>query len=101
MVSARPDGEVVKIPMSRTDRIPSSLAHSGSRGISFGGADAASAKGVEILRISEGGTFSKKVRTVERVPPLAPEDLRGLVLGIGWSIEVGETLLDLVDVTGD
>ena len=43
--------------------------------MSFGGGDAARAKGVIDFVSSEDGSQSKMLMIVLRVPPLAPEDL--------------------------
>jgi hypothetical protein len=70
-----PEGEVVTVPRSRIQRAPKSLWMMDSLGMSFGGVDAARAKGVIDFVSSEEGSQSKTLRMVLRVPPLAPEDL--------------------------
>lgn len=75
VISAMPEGEVVTVPRSRIQRAPKSLLMMESRGMSVGGVDAARAKGVMDFISSEDGSQSKMLRTVLRVPPLAPEVL--------------------------
>lgn len=66
------------MPRSRIQRAPKSLLMMDSRGMSFGGVDAARAKGVIDFISSEDGSQSKMLRTVLRVPPLAPDVLEYL-----------------------
>lgn len=75
-MSARPDGEVVRVPRSGTERTPKSFPRRGSPGRFFGGVEAASENGLVDLMRSEMERLSKVLRMVARVPPLAPELLR-------------------------
>jgi hypothetical protein len=81
VMSAIPDGDVVRVPKSRTDLTPRILSTSGSLGTFLGGAEAAKAKGSVDLRMSDKERESKIVRIVFRVPPLGPELLHKIVRG--------------------
>lgn len=72
-MSARPEGEVVRVPRSGTERTPRSFPIMGSLGRLFGGGAAARANWSVDLRRSEMERLSKTVRMVASVPPLGPE----------------------------
>ena len=76
VTSAVPEGLVVSVPKSRTDRTPRIWLRIDSLGIPWGGAEAERAKGSPIFFNSEMGDDSIMVRIVERVPPLGPEVLQ-------------------------
>ena len=76
VTSAVPDGLVVSVPRSRTDRTPRIWVRIDSLGIPCGGAEADRAKGFAMFFNSEMGKDSIMVRIVERVPPLGPEVLQ-------------------------
>lgn len=78
-MSAIADGDVVRVPKSRTDLTPRILSTSGSLGTFLGDAEAAKAKGSVDLRMSEKERESKIVSTVFSVPPLGPELLHRAV----------------------
>lgn len=61
------------MPRSRTERTPRSFSCREVLGVSFGGVDAAKAKGLEALARSDRDMVSNVVRMVDSVPPLAPE----------------------------
>lgn len=75
VMSQIPDGEVVTVPRSRIERTPKIFSRIESRGMFFGGGDAANEKGVIDLDSSDIEKPSKMVRIVFMVPPLGPEDL--------------------------
>jgi hypothetical protein len=81
VMSAIADGDVVRVPKSRTDLTPRILSRIGSRGIFLGGAEAAKTKGSVDLRRSEKERESKIVSMVFSVPPLGPELLHRIVRG--------------------
>lgn len=76
VTSAVPEGLVVSVPKSRTDRTPRILVKIDSLGIPWGGVEAERAKGLPIFFNSEMGNDSMMVRIVASVPPLAPEVLQ-------------------------
>lgn len=63
------------MPRSRMERTPRSFWAIELLGISLGGVDAASEKGLVDFISSEAGSQSKILRIVLKVPPLAPEVL--------------------------
>lgn len=73
--SAVPDGQVVSVPRSRTDRTPKIREKIDSLGMPLGGGRADREKGSPITRSSDSGSDSRMVRMVARVPPLAPDVL--------------------------
>lgn len=73
VTSATADGDVVRVPRSETERTPRIISARDGLGITFGGGEAASAKGCVHSIRSRRRTVSKVVRIVESVPPLGPE----------------------------
>lgn len=74
-ISQSPDGEVVSVPRSRTERTPSAFSRKESAGTFLGGGEAASEKGLKDVSMSVMERESNVVKMVARVPPLAPDDL--------------------------
>ncbi len=80
-MSQKSDGDFVRVPRSRTDRTPRTLAIIDSDGMSFGGGEAASENGWVDSRRWFAEKSSTQVKIEERVPPLAPDDLSVLERG--------------------